>query len=149
MYPVISGKASVSDLFAFMTLLSRSNFMLDFYILGLCPVYLTFFWELENLICNFCYQLVIFVEVPVTEDYVADKPWICLFYISIPLDSTLTIPFIADRNIVKGSFWFCFKIAYMKWCFYSMCTQPRFPVDGFLVACLFRIVLFSCPRWGF
>jgi hypothetical protein len=108
MYPVISGKASVSDLFAFMTLLSRSNFMLDFHILGLCPVYLTFFWELENLICNFCYQLVIFVEVPVTEDYVADKPWICLFYISIPLDSTLTIPFIADRNIVKGSFWFCF-----------------------------------------
>lgn len=104
MYLVLSGKVSVSDLFAFMALLSRSNFMLDFYILGLCPVYLTFFWELENLICNFCYQLVIFVEVPVTEDYVADKPWICLFYIP----STLTIPFIADRNIVKGSFWFCF-----------------------------------------
>lgn len=67
--------------------------MMDFYILGFCPVYFTVFWELENLICNFCYQLVIFVEVPVTEDYVADKPWICLFYISILLDSTLTIPY--------------------------------------------------------
>lgn len=105
MYLVLSGKVSVSDLFAFMVLLSRSNFMLDFYILGLCPVYLTFFWELQDLICNFCYQLVIFVEVPVTEDHVAEKPWICLL---LAVFLGVTIPFIADRNIVKGSFWFCF-----------------------------------------
>lgn len=64
MYLVISGKVSVSDILAFMALLSRSNFMLDFYILGLCPVYLTFFWELENLICNFYINLSFLLRFP-------------------------------------------------------------------------------------
>ena len=117
---------------------SRSNFMMDFYILGFCPVYFTVFWELENLICNFCYQLVIFVEVPVTEDYVADKPWICLFYISILLDSTLTIPY-----HLLLSFLFLLKLYGFNFCknsLHEVMLLPRFPMDGFLVACLFRIV---------